>query len=344
MTSVDIGIGHDYDLVICKLVDVDSLRVVGSSDGNAQSAEEARYLLIVEDLMLHGFLDVEDLASDRQNSLKRTVAALLGRSACRISLDNEEFAVFGMAARTVGELAGQTSADERRLAQHFLAGIAGGIAGLGGNHDLLDNSFRLTRILFKIVAQSLADGSLDSADNFAVAELGLCLAFELRFHDLHRDHCRQTLAEVIARNLDLDLFEKLVVFGILLEGLGQSAAETGQMSTSLNSVDIVDKRIDILVISAVVGQRHFHGNAGALGLKMDNIIDQRLFVLVDIFDKLTQTVLAVEYLFAGFFAAQVGKGQRYSGIEEREITQTVGQSIIVVDGDGENRRIGAEGY
>ena len=116
------------------------------------------------------------------------------------------------------------------------------------------------------------------------------------------------------------------------------------MSTTLDSVDIVDKRIDILVISAVVGQRHFHGNAGALGLKMDNIIDQRLFVLIDIFDELTQTVLAVEHLFAGFFTAQIGKGQRYSGIEEREITQTVGQSIIVVDGDGENRRIGAEGY
>lgn len=46
--------------------------------------------------MIHSFLNVQNLASQRKNSLKCTVSALLGGTAGRITFDKEQFTVFGM--------------------------------------------------------------------------------------------------------------------------------------------------------------------------------------------------------------------------------------------------------
>ena len=50
-----------------------------------------------------------------------TVAALLGRAAGRVTLDDEELGILGIAAGTIGQLAGQAAAGKRGLA-HGLAG------------------------------------------------------------------------------------------------------------------------------------------------------------------------------------------------------------------------------
>ena len=71
-------------------------------------------------------------------------------------------------------------------------------------------------MLLQIVSQSLGDGGGDSSGNLGVTEFGFGLTLELGFHDLDRDHCGQTLAEVVARNLDFALLKELVVLGIFL--------------------------------------------------------------------------------------------------------------------------------
>ena len=68
------------------------------------------------------------------------------------------------------------------------------------------------------------------------------------------------------------------------------------MRTALNGVDIVDKRIDVLVERRVVGERHLHRDALALGVDINDVVDKMLLRLVDIADKLFQSLIRMEYL------------------------------------------------
>ena len=87
---------------------------------------------MAEHLVVTGLFDVEDLTSEGQDRLILAVATLLGRPACRIALDQKEFAVFGIAVLTIGEFAGQGSRIEAALAPDQLAGASGGVAGACG--------------------------------------------------------------------------------------------------------------------------------------------------------------------------------------------------------------------
>ena len=201
-------------------------------------------------------------------------------------------------------------------------------------------------MLFEICAQGVADGCLHRSYNFVIAEFGFGLPLELRLHDFHRDYGCQTFAEVIAGNLDFALFQELVVFSIFLEGGGQSAAEPGQVCATLDGVDVVYKRIDVFVESAVIGQRNLNGDALPLGVEVYDIVNQRLFVRVDILYEFAESVGRIEHFAAGVaFAvgcAAVGEGQRYPCVEECEVAQTVGEGLVVIDGDGEDCRIRLE--
>ena len=72
--AVDVGVGHDDDLVVAELVQV----ALGLADGRPQGGHHDPDLLIVEDLVLAGLPDVEDLAAQRQDRLELAIAALLG--------------------------------------------------------------------------------------------------------------------------------------------------------------------------------------------------------------------------------------------------------------------------
>src|SRR5215211_8805808 len=72
MTSVHVGVGHDDDLVVAGLLDVEGL-----PHPCAYSADHSLYLDVGEDLVDVGLLDVEDLASQGQYSLEVPLPALL---------------------------------------------------------------------------------------------------------------------------------------------------------------------------------------------------------------------------------------------------------------------------
>ena len=62
------------------------------------------------------------------------------------------------------------------------------------------------------------------------------------------------------------------------------------MRTALDGVDIVDKRIDVLVERCIVSKRHLHRYALALGVDINDVVDEMLLRLVDIADKLLQAL------------------------------------------------------
>ena len=87
MASVHIGIGHDDYLVVTELFHIQSLAVFFRAEADAQSRIDILDFLAFKDLVLHGFLHIQNLASQRQDSLSLAVASLLGGSTGRIPFD-----------------------------------------------------------------------------------------------------------------------------------------------------------------------------------------------------------------------------------------------------------------
>ena len=64
-------------------------------------------------------------------------------------------------------------------------------------------------MLFEVDLEGFAYGDVYGAHDLVVTELGLRLPFELGFCDLDAHDGRETFAEVIPRDLYLDLVEEL---------------------------------------------------------------------------------------------------------------------------------------
>src|SRR5688572_12270768 len=77
MTSVNICIAHDNDLVISQAFDIENAFSIFFFNADAKSSKHILDLLIVIDLMFKCFFDVKDFSAQRQDSLKITITALL---------------------------------------------------------------------------------------------------------------------------------------------------------------------------------------------------------------------------------------------------------------------------
>ena len=98
--AVDVGVGHEDDLVVPGVLDVE-LALDPGPDGGDQRLD----LLVLEDLVDPRLLDVEDLPSQGKHRLRVTVAALLGRAAGGVALDDEDLGERRVLHRAVGEFA-----------------------------------------------------------------------------------------------------------------------------------------------------------------------------------------------------------------------------------------------
>ena len=116
VASVHIGIGHDDYLVVTKFLHVQCLVVFIGADGNAEGGIDILDFLAVEGFVLRGFLYIQDLTAQGQDGLEMGVTALLGGTACRVTLHEVELALFGHLRGAVRQFAGQTASAESRLA------------------------------------------------------------------------------------------------------------------------------------------------------------------------------------------------------------------------------------
>ena len=94
--AVDVGIGHEHDLVVPGLVGVEVL-----ADAGAERRDHGLHLVVAEGPVEARLLDVEDLAAQRQDRLRLGVAALDGRTAGRVALDDEDLGERRVFARAV---------------------------------------------------------------------------------------------------------------------------------------------------------------------------------------------------------------------------------------------------
>ena len=150
MGAVDVGVGHDDDLVVAELGEVELV----AADAGAERGDQRADLLARQHLVEARPLDIEDLAAQRQHRLEGAVARLLGAAAGAIALDQEQLGLGGIALLAVGELAGQRRDVERALAPRQLARLARRLARGRGLDDLLHDGARLAGILLEPLRQS----------------------------------------------------------------------------------------------------------------------------------------------------------------------------------------------
>ena len=159
---VDVGVGHDDDLVVPRLVRVEVFADPGTESGDDRLDLRARQHAVDP-----RSLDVQDLAANRENRLGLTRSALLRGSTSRITLDDEELTLGRVALLAVRELARQAEIGEGALASRQVPGLSGRFTSAGRVDDLRDDRLRDPRILFEVARQLLVDDSLDRAPDLA---------------------------------------------------------------------------------------------------------------------------------------------------------------------------------
>ena len=348
--TIDVGVGHDDNLIVAQLVDVGLLIVFAfNAETHANALYDVHYRLGLEHLMPLHLLYIQYLSFQRKYGLRVAVAPLLGRTTCRVALHEEYFRRFGVFVRAVGQLTGQSATRHGVLSLNTLACLAGGDTRCGGQYHLVANKFGLLGMFFQIIAKGLAYGLLNGTRHFAVAQLGFGLAFKLRLGHLDGDNGGKSFAEVFACYFNLRFFYLLgynrVVVGVGFERTRKGHAETRKVGTAFNGVDVVHIRVYVLAVIGVIHHSHLDGDVLFLRFKVDNVVEEVCAVAVDVTHELFQTIFGMERLrtcLAVFIGAKVGQGYLNAGIEVRQFAHARCNDVPTVHRCGENAGVGPE--
>ena len=315
--AVDVGVGHDDDLVIAQLVGVEFLAEAGSQRG-----DHGADLFVREHLVQTCFLDVEDLAAQRQDRLRIRIAAALGGAAGRIAFDQEDLRERGVLRLAVDQLARQPAALEHVLTAGQIARFLGGFACARGLHALVDDRACDLRIFLEEEIEPLADQTVDDRADLGVAKLGLRLAFELRVLQLDRDDRGQPLHAVVGREVGVHLLEHAALAAVLVDFPRHGGAEAGQMHPALHRVDVVGVRVHDFVVAVLPLQRALDDDVFAFAVGRDDR-GERFFVLVEPVDERDDPALVAVDPFAQLVAALVAQRDLQPAVEEGQLAQPV---------------------
>ena len=145
MRAVDIGVGHDNDLVITQLFNVEII----TANARAHCLNERANLLGRQHLVKARALHIQDLTLQGQDRLILAVAALFGRATSGIPFDQEEFGLCRITFLAIGQLAGQGGNVHHALSPGQFARPLGRFTGGSGVDDLLDHGARIGGVFLK---------------------------------------------------------------------------------------------------------------------------------------------------------------------------------------------------
>jgi hypothetical protein len=341
--AVDVGVGHQDDAVVAQLLGL----VVVLADAGAERGDQGGDLLALQQLVEARLLDVEDLALERQDRLELAVAALLGRAACGVALDEVELAQRGVLFLAVGELAGQADAVEHALAARHLARLARGVARPGGLDDLVADGLGVERVLEQEVAELAGDDFFHRRAGLGRHQLHLGLAGELGVGHLDREHAGQAFAHVVTGDVDLGLLGDLVFFDVLVDDARHRRAQAGEVGAAVGLRDVVGVAQHLFLVAVVPLHGDFDrelgvvavagGDAGGAGGVEDVGVQHRLGA-VDVLDEALDAAGEGEvFLLAG---ALVDETDLDAVVEEGELAQALGEDVVVVLDGAEDLLVG----
>ncbi len=167
------------------------------ADAGADGRDHRLDFVVLEHLVEPRFLDVDQLAANRQDRLVTPVASLFGRAAGGIALDDVKFGQFRIALRTIGQFSRQTAAGQRAFADRFTRFARRFACACRGQH-FVENPARDRRILIEERHQPLVNHRVDDAVDLSVDQFHLGLRFEPRIRQLDAQDADQTFAHIVA--------------------------------------------------------------------------------------------------------------------------------------------------
>src|ERR671911_1371187 len=338
VASVHVGVGHDDDLVVAHLLEIEALPHPG-----AYRADQGLYLGVGEDLVDVGLLHVEDLAPQRQDGLEVSVPPAFGRSAGRVALDDVELAPGRVLGRAVGELARQRRALQVALAD-LLPHRPGREPGPRSLQRLVDYGLGLTRMLLQKLGKITVGHALHETLDLRVPELGLGLSLELGLLQLDGDDRGQSLPDVVAGKALLFLLEKTFLPGVGVDRPRQRRPETGEVRATFVRVDVVGEREDGVLEAAVPLHRDLYVPYLLLTLQVEDGFVDGVFRLVDVLHEVPYAALVLICDVPGFFPL-VYEPDLESLVQESPLAEPAAQGIErEVLGLGKDLRVGQEAY
>ena len=179
-------------------------------------------------------------------------------------------------------LPGRLETSSAPFAPGQFARLARGFAGGSRLDHLADDLLGIGRVLLEPMAECLVDHAFDNGPDFGRHQLVLGLAGELRIRHLGGQHAGQPLARVVAGERDLLLLGDAGAVGVVVDGPGQGAAETGQVGAAIALRNVVGEAQDVLVITVVPPQCEFNANTVTFHVDRDRSLDERVLGAVEI--------------------------------------------------------------
>ena len=209
-------------------------------------------LVVLQHLVDAGPLDVQDLASDRQNRLSLGVTGPNRRTPRRVALDDEQFATFGLLCRAVFELVGHAGPVEQRLRADRLACIGRSDTSSGGIGGFGDDGLALSRVLLEPLRHLFVGDLLDQRTHRDIAELRLGLTLELWLADASRDDRREAFTDVLAREVVVLFLQQAFVACVVVDRTGHRSAEALLVHAAFEGGDAVGEAVQAIGVEASV--------------------------------------------------------------------------------------------
>ncbi len=226
MGAVDIGVGHDDDLVVAQLGDVEAFDIGVAPDAGAKRGNQRADLGRGQHLVEAGTLHIQYFAAQRKHGLILAVPRLLGRTPGGIALDDEHLGAGRVAFLTFGKLARQARHVERPLSAGELARLARSLAGNGRLDHLADDQPGFVGMLLEPAAEMLAEKPFDDGPDFGGHQLILGLRGEFRVGNLDGKHAGQSFAGIIAGEGDPLLAGDPRCIGVIVDHASEPPRES----------------------------------------------------------------------------------------------------------------------
>src|SRR5262245_17999296 len=318
--TIHVGIRHQDDLVVSELPDLELLGAYARAERGDQQAN----FLVREHLVVTRLLGVDDLSAQRQDRLRLAISSLLGRSASRIALDEENLAKLRIALGAIRELCREPLVVAPALARQ-LARLARGLPRLRRAHALVGDLPRGGRILLEHLAQPIVDDLLHEAPHLGVPQLRLGLTLELGLGNAHGHDRGESLTDVVARHAALETLQESLGLRIARDRARQCRAKSREVRAALARVDVVREREHVFLVAVVVLERHLDLDAVLLALEaQDARVDRRL-VLVQMLDELDDAALVEEDVTP--LVPLVLDRDLQALVQERELAQPVRERV-----------------
>ena len=249
--AVNVRVGHDDDLVVAQLVDVELV----TADPGAQSGDQRADFLAAEHPVETRAFHVQDFTTQGQNRLIAPRATLFGGPASAVTLDQENLRVRRIFFLTIGQFTRQRSHIHRGFTACQFTGFARRFTGQSGFNDLGNDRFGLIRVLFEPLRQLFIHEAFDRRTHLGRDQLVLGLARKFRIRHFDRQHTGQPLTCVVPGEIHLLTLGDPGGLRIGVDGPCQCAAQTRKVGAAIALRNVVGEGQNRLMVAVVPPHR-----------------------------------------------------------------------------------------